>query len=129
VITRRAWGSPGIPSAWCAELSVCADGRCSEAPVSTPPRGPRWPFSLGAIALILAAIAWLWSLLARDGARGRRAEVSIEDRVNVVEAQRRLTRWAARLGVIGGACWASAVVLFHGLALGVTHVPFGLSPL
>jgi len=77
-----------------------------------PALGTQVAVFVGAIALILAAIAWLWSLLGRDRAGGRGSDVSIEEQVNVVESQRRLTRWAARLGVIGGACWASAAVLF-----------------
>jgi len=75
-------------------------------------KGTQVAVLFGATTLILAAIIWLWGRFEQDGARGRGAEVSIEDRVNVVEAQRRLTRWAARLAGIGGACWASAVVLF-----------------
>ena len=60
--------------------------------------------------LLAAAVTFAWRRIQRyDMQQG--VNVSLRERVDAVETERNLTRWAARLGLIGGACMAAAVVM------------------
>ena len=68
--------------------------------------------AVGVASFLLAVIAFVWSRLEANQVWSRGRETAIEERVDAIEAERTLTRWAKRLGIVGATNWAAAVVLF-----------------